>query len=98
MAVYGQYETVAELGRTGITSVCRARPADGGWDLGFSDLGTDATFALKAFHVRRAEDAGGAEHNRFLDRVRAQQRVADSAGVAHWAPILSAGVVRDDAY
>src|SRR2546423_15554888 len=98
MAVYGQYETVSELGRTGITSVSRARPADGGWDLGFDDLGTDANFALKAFHVRRAEDAGGEEHKRFLERVRGQKRIAESAGVKHWAPILDLGIVREDAY
>src|SRR4051794_40006978 len=103
MAVYGQYETVAELGRTAITSVSRARPADGGWDLTFgpggeNDLGSDAQFALKAFHVRRAEDAGEAERKRVLDRVRAQKRVADADGVKHWAPILDAGVARADVY
>jgi hypothetical protein len=101
MAVYGQYETVSELGRTGTTSAWRARPHDGGWDLAFTsgpELGSDAQFAIKAFHVRRAEDAGGAEHEKFLGRVRAQKRTAEAPGAAHWAPILEAGIARDAAY
>ena len=97
MAVYGQYETVTELGRKGSTSVSRARPADGGWELGFYDLGTDANFALKAFHVRSAEDAGGIESRRFLERVRCQKKMADS-GAKHWAPIIESGTARGDAY
>src|SRR5258706_3943391 len=97
MAVYGQYETVAELGRTLTTTVSRARPADGGWDLGFDALGSDAKFVLKAFHVRHAEDAGGDEAQRFLDRARAQQR-AVGLGARHWTPILECGTAGDDAY
>jgi hypothetical protein len=97
MAVYGQYETVAELGRTRTTTVSRARPADGGWDLGFDDLGSDANFVLKAFHVRQAEDAGGDEAQRFLDRAHAQQRAVE-LGARHWAPILEAGTAGEDAY
>ncbi|MDB5318594.1 MAG: hypothetical protein JWN40_225, partial [Phycisphaerales bacterium] len=97
MAVYGQYETVAELGRTRTTTVSRARPADGGWDLGFDDLGSDANFVLKAFHVRHAEDAGGDEAQRFLDRAHAQQRAVE-LGARHWAPILEAGTAGEDAY
>lgn len=97
MAVYGQYETVTELGRSASTSVSRARPADGGWDLGFDDLGTDANFALKAFHVRNAEDAGGIESKRFLERVRCQKKMVDS-GAKHWAPIIESGNAGADAY
>src|SRR5437762_10582045 len=97
MAVYGQYETVAELGRSGATTVSRARPADGGWDLGFDALGTDAVFAVKAFHVRHAQDAGGEEIARLLGRVRAQQRAVE-LGARHWASILQAGTAGTDAY
>ena len=57
MGVYGQYETVSELSRNGATTVSRARPADGGWDLGFDALGTDANFILKALHATAGADA-----------------------------------------
>lgn len=97
MPVYGEYETVAELGRNGSTCVYRARPADGGWDLGFDDLGTDSIFALKTFRVRNAEDAGGTETSRFLERVRAQKRVVVS-GALHWAPIIDTGKAGAEAY
>jgi len=66
------------------------RPADGAWDLGFDDLGSDSNFALKTFHVRNAEDAGGQETERFLERVRAQKRLTAS-NARHWAPILDGG-------
>src|SRR3954470_23278092 len=97
MAVYGQYETVAELGRTLTTTVARARPADGGWDLGFDALGSDANYVLKAFHVRYVQEAAGDEAQHFLDRANAQQR-AVGLGARHWAPILESGIVGDDAY
>lgn len=97
MPVFGEYETVAELGRNGSTCVYRARPADGGWDLGFEDLGTDSIFAIKTFRVLNAEDAGGTETSRFLERVRAQKRVAVS-GAQHWAPIIDTGKAGVDAY
>lgn len=98
MAVYGSYETVAELGRAGSVSTSRARPADGGWELGFDDLGSDATFVVKAWAVRAAEDAGREEIRRFLERVRAQKRVAE-ADTKHWAGIVEAGTTpRGDAY
>src|SRR5688572_2700852 len=97
MAVYGQYETVAELGRSGSVTVYRARPADGGWELGFDELGSDANFALKVFQPRSAEDAGAAERRRFLERVRAQKRAFD-AGSRHWAPIFDAGESRGQAF
>lgn len=97
MPVYREYETVAELGRNGSTCVYRARPADGGWDLRFDDLGTDSIFALKTFRVRNAEDAGGTETSRFLERVRAQKRVVVS-GAQHWAPIIDTGKAGGEAY
>ena len=97
MAVFGQYETVAELGRNSSTCVFRARPADGGWDLGFDDLGSDANFAIKTFHVRNAEDAGGSETGRFLERVRAQKRIA-AASALHWVPVLDTGTAGGNAY
>jgi hypothetical protein len=82
MAVYGQYETVAELSRTLTTTVSRARPADGGWDLGFDALGSDANYVLKAFHLRFVQDAAGDEAQHFLDRANAQQR-AVALGARH---------------
>src|SRR6185503_16759759 len=97
MAVYGQYETVAELARSGSVTVYRARPADGGWELGFDELGSDANFSIKVFQPRSAEDAGSAERRKFLECVRAQKRVADS-GSPHWAPVLDAGEWRGQAY
>jgi hypothetical protein len=97
MAVYGQYETVAELGRSGSVSVYRARPADGGWELGFDELGSDAKYVLKVFQPRSAEDAGAGERRKFLGCVRSQKRAAD-AGAPHWAPILDAGESRGQAY
>src|SRR5687767_3194424 len=97
MGVYGQYETVAELGRSGSVTMYRARPADGGWELGFDELGSDANFAIKVFQPRSAEDAGAAERKRFLDRVRTQKRVSD-AGSRHWAAVLDAGEWRGQAY
>ncbi|HYE18030.1 MAG TPA: hypothetical protein VEA69_06280, partial [Tepidisphaeraceae bacterium] len=99
MAVYGQFETVAEVGRTRGSAVHRARPADGGWDLGFDDLGTDASYAVKVFLVRTAENAGDDEVSKFLQRARAQKRAAD-AQAKHWVPIVDAGEVkaRGEAY
>ncbi|HEY7116922.1 MAG TPA: hypothetical protein VH475_10070 [Tepidisphaeraceae bacterium] len=107
MAVYGQFETVAELGRSGPCSAWRARLADGGWDLGFNELGSDANYVVKVFHVRNgggAEEADAAaagaaqETARFLDCVRAHKRVAD-AGARHWAPVFEAGATpRGDAF
>ncbi|MEZ0265389.1 MAG: hypothetical protein ACAI43_11740, partial [Phycisphaerae bacterium] len=99
MAVYGQFETVAEVGRTRGSAVHRARPADGGWDLGFDDLGTDASYAVKVFLVRTAENAGDDEVSKFLQRARAQKRAADGQS-KHWVPIVDAGEIkgRGEAY
>src|SRR4051812_40351655 len=93
MAVYGQFETVAEVGRARASAVHRARPADGGWDLGFDDLGSDASYAVKVLLVRSAGEAGADEAVRFLERARDQRRAAD-ARPRHWAPVIEAGQVR----
>src|SRR3954453_23876213 len=100
MPVYGQFETVTELGRSGPCSVYRARTADGGWDLTFGELGSDANYVIKIFHSDALPDPATAvdEVHRFLDRVRGQRRIAE-AGATHWAPVLDAGTTpHGDAY
>jgi hypothetical protein len=100
MPVYGQFETVSELGRSGPYAVYRARTADGGWDLTFGDLGSDANYLIKVLHADALPDpqAAADEVRRFLDRVRSQRRIAES-GASHWAPVLDAGTTaRGDAY
>jgi len=97
MAIYGQFETTGEVGRTRGSAVYRARPADGAWDLGFDDLGSDASYAVKVFLVRTAENAGEDEAHRFLNRARDQKRAADAQS-RHWAPIVEAGETRSEAY
>src|SRR5688572_2849901 len=99
MGVYGQYETVAELGHVGPVAVYRARPADGGWDLGFDELGSDANFVLKVFQPANAGDEGAAaaERKRFLNCARTQKRCADAGG-RHWAPVLDAGEAKGQAF
>src|SRR4051812_21518878 len=100
MPVYGQFETVTELGRTGPYSTYRARAADGGWDVTFGELGSDATYVLKVLHADLilGPAAAAEEGRRFLERVRSQRRLGD-IGATHWVPILDAGTTATgDAY
>src|SRR5688500_11550979 len=99
MTIYGQLETVAEVGRCRGSAVHRPRPACEGRDLGSVVLGTDASYAVKVFLVRTAENAGTDEVSKFLQRARAQKRAADGQS-KHWVPIDDAGEVkgRGEAY
>jgi len=91
MAVFGGYETVRELYRSGLASAATARKVGG--------AGGEA-FVVKCYRppsVEGSEDLVRREVETFLDGARAQQKAAAS-GAAHWAAVHEVGTVEGGGY
>jgi len=91
MAVFGGYETVRELYRSGLASAATARKvgADGGERFVVKHY---QPFSLMADDRRREQ-----EIETFLDAARAQRQVA-SSGARHWVAIHDVGTTADGGY
>ncbi len=91
MAVFGGYETVRELYRSGLASASTARKVGGD--------GGDR-FVVKCYRppsVDGSDDLIQREVETFLDGARAQQKAAAS-GAEHWAAVHEVGTVEGGAY
>ena len=90
MAVFGGYETVRELFRSGLASSCTARRV--------GERGP-ARYVVKAYRPFAAEGFAeqlGEDVESFLDAARTQQKAAK--GAKYWAPVHEIGQAEGGAY
>jgi len=88
VAIFGNYEAVAQHARTVGATVWSARPVG---------ASSPPTFAVKSFDPSGSgweEERVTMERESFLDGIRTQLKVAAGDG-QHWAPILESGTEED---
>lgn len=91
MAVFGGYETVRELYRSGLASASTARQVGGDGAERF------VVKCYKPHSIDGSDELVQREIDTFLDGARAQQEVA-AGGAAHWAAVREVGTVEGGAY
>ena len=90
MTIFGRYETVLELHRSGFTVLYSGRTA----------AGPEAKFAIKVFQpsvLLLETEQAETESDLFLNSANVQQKTTAS-GAQYWAPIYECGSIPDGAF